>query len=46
MIVDVEVLGAEDLGLDEQALAEIARADADRIELLHACAGSRGRPRD
>ena len=32
---DVEVLGAEDLGLDEQTLAEIARADADRIPLLH-----------
>ena len=35
MIVMLEVVEAEDLGLDAQALAEIARADADRIALLH-----------
>ena len=32
---ELEVVGAEDLGLHEQALAEIARAHADRVELLH-----------
>jgi hypothetical protein len=31
---DVDLVVAEDLGLDEQALAEIARGDADGIEPL------------
>ncbi len=32
---DLEVVEAEDLGLHAQALLKVARADADRIELLH-----------
>ena len=33
--LDVEVVVAEHLGLDEQTLAEVARADTDGIELHH-----------
>ena len=35
MICELEVVAAEDLGLDVQALAKIARADADGVPLLH-----------
>ena len=32
---DLELVEADDLGLNAQALVEVARADAERVELLH-----------